>query len=52
MRHAAVLLVLTATATAAEKPAVLAPYTRPTNIAHRGASGMRRNTPSRRMNWR
>ncbi|MEO2091421.1 MAG: glycerophosphodiester phosphodiesterase family protein [Gemmataceae bacterium] len=39
MRHAVALLLLTAAATAAEKPAVLAPYTKPTNIAHRGASG-------------
>ncbi len=39
MRHAAVLLLLTVAATAAEKPAVFAPYTKPTNIAHRGASG-------------
>lgn len=40
MRHAAALLLLTAISTrAAEKPAVFAPYTKPTNIAHRGASG-------------
>jgi glycerophosphoryl diester phosphodiesterase len=30
---------LTASTVAAEKPAVIAPYTKPTNIAHRGASG-------------
>jgi glycerophosphoryl diester phosphodiesterase len=39
MRHLLPLLFAATTAIAAEKPAVFAPYTRPTNIAHRGASG-------------
>lgn len=39
MRHLLPLLFVASTTLAAEKPAVFAPYTRPTNIAHRGASG-------------
>lgn len=38
MRTTAVLLLLASVAFAADKPTVLAPYTKPTNIAHRGAS--------------
>lgn len=39
MRSLAALLLLAPLALAADKPKVLAPYTKPTNIAHRGASG-------------
>jgi glycerophosphoryl diester phosphodiesterase len=39
MRPVAVLLVFAGFGLAADKPAAFAPYTRPTNIAHRGASG-------------
>ena len=39
MRPLAALLLFVTSVVAAEKPAVFAPYTKPTNIAHRGASG-------------
>lgn len=38
MRVLATLLLLASVAIAADKPTALAPYTKPTNVAHRGAS--------------